>query len=530
MRFLRLFCFCGILLTSLIFEACVPDARPMPSPTPQPEIATLPTSVINQEITPQSTDPAVLNACPVDEQARAMRASQIPDWQRIGISTCYLLTLDLSDSSSVYSGTETVVFHNQTGNLLNEIVMRVFPNASNIYNGKLTIHSVKIDQKDAVYEYFLSDQSALRIKLNQPLLPGKIVRIELTYGIEMPLDFGSSLSYGIFSQSSNGPALNLANWYPILAVYESENWQADPVLMGGDAVTSQTALYKVTITAPDSWRIASTGTQINLSEEQGLSKHTFASGPVRDFMIAASPAFEMSQTQVDDITIVQWGNLETEPGWASALDDARSILTFYENTFGPYPFNELDIVAAQLQNASGVEYPGLILIIDDSYQSTRQLDFLHLVIAHEIAHQWWYSIIGNDVLRDPWQDEALATFSSLMYLQSLSPSFDLFERYKAQVEDYDRSNPGQSIDQPLDAFQGRVSEYGMVVYMKGAMFLNDVRKQMGDIAFTQALKAYYRENQYQLVSPVKLLESFAQSCQCDLDAIKAEYGVHTANP
>lgn len=530
MRLLRILGLYSILLMSFLFEACVPDARLVPSATPQPEITNSPTPVIYDNLTPQITDPQILNACPVDEQARAMRANQIPDWQRIGLTTCYLLALDLSNSSSVYSGTETVVFHNQTGNSLSEFVMRVFPNASNIYNGKMTIHSAKLDQKDAVFEYYLSDQSALRIKSNQPLLPGKTVRIDLTYSIEIPLDFGSSRSYGIFNKSSNGPELNLANWYPILAVYKYGKWQANEVLMGGDAVTSQTALYKVTISAPDSWQIAATGAQINLHEEQGFTKHTYVSGPVRDFMIAASPAFEVSQTQVDDISIVQWGNLDTKPGWSTALDATRTILSFYENTFGPYPFNELDIVAAQIQNASGVEYPGLILISSDSYQSARQFDFLHLVIAHEIAHQWWYSVIGNDVLRDPWQDEALATFSSLMYLQSLSPSFDLIERYKAQVEEYDRSTPGQSIDQPLDAFQGRVSEYGVVVYMKGAMFFNEVRNQMGNITFTQALKAYFRENKYQLVSPVKLLESFAESCQCDLDAIKAKYGVHTANP
>ena len=98
---------------------------------------------------------------------------------------------------------------------------------------------------------FLSDQTGLRIHLDTPLKTGDTARLEISYTIETPLDFGSDQSYGIYNQSSSGPELNLANWYPILAVFKNGDWQADPVLMGGDAVTSQTALFKVMITAPD---------------------------------------------------------------------------------------------------------------------------------------------------------------------------------------------------------------------------------------------------------------------------------------
>ena len=373
-------------------------------------------------------------------------------------------------------------------------------------------------------------EQALRIPFDPPLTPGDTVQIELAFTIEMPLDFDSNRSYGIFNQSSTGPELNLANWYPILAVFQNGEWQADPVLMGGDAVTSQTALYKVAITAPVSWKIASTGTQIQQIDENALSKHIYVSGPVRDFMITASPTFDTRQTQVDDITISQWGALDTEPGWDVALEDGRNALTYYENTFGPYPFKELDIVAVKLQNASGVEYPGLILIIDGSYKSTEQRSFLKLVIAHEIAHQWWYSLIGNDVMRNPWQDEALATYSSLLFLETNSPGIDYIGRYKSQVEKYDQSNPGQSIEQPLDAFQERLPEYGLVVYLKGALFFDAVRSQIGEAAFAQALKAYYQKYKYQLANPADLLNSFIQTCHCSLSAIEQEFGVLPVNP
>ena len=459
-----------------------------------------------------------------------MRNNQMPDWQHIGIFACYQLSLNLSGSTRIYSGTETLTFNNQTGIALNDLVFRVFPNAQNIYNGKMNIQSVKMDEKDLPFEYFLTDKTGLRISFDRPLMPDNTARIELAFTIEMPVDFGSDRSYGVFNQSDAGPELNLANWYPILAVFRDGKWQADPVLMGGDAVTSQTAIYKVTITAPAAWQIASTGTQIQQIDENGYIKHIYVSGPVRDFMIAASPAFERRQSHVDDISISQWGKIDTEPGWDIALDDARSALTYYENTFGPYPFNELDIVAVELQNASGVEYPGLVLIVDGVYRSMEQRNFLKLVIAHEIAHQWWYSLIGNDVLRNPWQDEALATYSSLMFLETSSPGIDYIDRYENQVNEYDQSKPGQSIEQPLDAFQSRLPEYGLVVYLKGALFFNGIRREIGDIAFNQALKTYYQENKFKLVEPDSLLNSFTQTCQCSLTAIEQEFGVAPVNP
>ncbi len=533
MRLNLIFCPLCLLVMSIICSACTSGPGQTPSPSPEPKstlVSAIPTTIVLPNPTPVPTSPDVLNACPIEEQIEAMRASQIPDWQHIGIFACYQLSLNLSEHSGSFPGGETLVFNNQTGVALNDIVLRVFPNAKNIYNGKMSIQTVKMDEKDLPFEYFLADQTGLRIRLDQPLMPGDTARIEISFQIEIPLDFGSDKSYGIYNQSSSGPEFNLANWYPILAVFRNGEWQADPVLMGGDAVTSQTALFKVAITTPDSWQIASTGTQIQQIDEGGLSKHIYVSGPVRDFMITASPAFEMRQTQVDDISIVQWGSVDTQPGWDAALQDAQTALTFYENTIGPYPFNELDIVAVKLQNASGVEYPGLILIYDSGYQSSQQREFLKLVIAHEIAHQWWYSIIGNDVLRDPWMDEALATFSSVMVLETSSPGNDYIGRYQTQVSDYDKIVPGQSIEQPLEAFQSRDSQYGLVVYLKGALFFNAVRQQMGEVVFHQALKTYYLDHQYQLVAPADLLNSFTQTCACDLTAVEREYGVQPVNP
>ncbi len=66
--------------------------------------------------------------------------------------------------------------------------------------------------------------------------------------------------------------------------------------------------------------------------------------------------------------------------------------------------------------------------------------------------------------------------------------------------------------------------------LKGALFFNAVRLQMGESTFKQALEAYYLDHQYQLVDPTVLLNSFTQTCGCDLKSVELEYEVQPVNP
>jgi len=88
------------------------------------------------------------------------------------------------------------------------------------------------------------------------------------------------------------------------------------------------------------------------------------------------------------------------------------------------PFNEFDIIQSPVQYALGVEYPGLVLINAAMYSPINQYhDRLETTIAHEVAHQWWYSMVGNDVVAYPWMDEALTSYSSLVYLREVNPPY-----------------------------------------------------------------------------------------------------------
>ncbi len=520
-----------ILILFLIFPS---GCLPQPLPTAVPSQTPVSTATQKPAPTPTVRDSSqtVLAACPVSQQSLAMRPSQIPDWDHLGLFSCYHLSLELGDGNSPFLGSETLTFANLTGSTLADIVFRTYPNATNIYGGKLTVTSTHVNGTLTQMQNFLPDSTALRVLLNPPLPPSQSIQIQMEFALGVPINFGGAQTYGIFNQSAAGPVITLANWFPILAVWSGGQWQASPVLLEGDAVTSESALFDVTITTPLSWNVAATGKQVQVAVLDGKNRLEYVSGPVRDFMISASPNFNQRQVIVGEITITQWGLPDTSNYWDQALNFASSALDYYNQTFGNYPFNELDIVAVPLQNASGVEYPGLILIHDSEYKGTDRLNFLRVVIAHETAHQWWYSVIGDDVLQDPWQDEALATFSSLIYLQSISSPIypSLINQYKDQVAIYDRSHPQESITQPLSAFQGRPSAYSLVVYLKGALFFYDLRAQMGDSTFFRALHSYYQTNLYRLVPPSRLVSAFSISCGCDLSQVEKQYGVSPAIP
>jgi len=152
---------------------------------------------------------------------------------------------------------------------------------------------------------------------------------------------------------------------------------------------------------------------------------------------------------------------------------------------------------------------------------------LPTVLAHEVAHQWWYALVGSDVLRSPWQDEALATFSAQLYQLEHNRGFYEGTRtyYENRVSEIEAQNGEQDIAQPVSAFGGMPSVYAVTVYQKGELFFEALRAQIGDEAFYQALHEYYAANMYQIASPDELLDSFEQTCNCDLSELYAEWGV-----
>ena len=204
------------------------------------------------------------------------------------------------------------------------------------------------------------------------------------------------------------------------------------------------------------------------------------------------------------------------------LDTAESAFTVYENLFGEYPFTSLKIVAWKSIRSSGMEYPGLVYVGYNISEGTK----MQRVMAHEIAHQWWFSTVGNDIFNEAWLDESFAEYSALLYLQETEGE-EVFQNYLKEYQSSaalaDAGTDGKlKVGSSLAEFSG-TGYYTNYVYEKGPLFLNTLRTQMGDEAFFAGLRAYYRQYRFGVAAGEGFLQVMQQYTRTNLAPLFEEW-------
>jgi hypothetical protein len=440
----------------------------------------------------------------------------------------YTIDLTLQIEKRLYKAHAQVVLKNSESKALESLYFRLLPNGGAAYgNGRLDVIHTQVNGNPA--ETVLSiDDSALEVRLPQELQPGDEVRVEFDFEGSVPVDFGDEESpgaYGIYNY--NQGVLSLSGWYPLLAVFDENGWHLDPVSAIGDSVFSETAFYDVTILTPKNLVLATTGVEIGEESTGVLRRSHYVSGPVRDFFLVASADFQVSTQEVDGTRVNSYYFREDEDSGITGLAVASESLSIFNRHFGKYPYVELDIVQAPMRNALGVEYPGTVLIGDSLYDDTNDPSF-SVTIAHEVAHQWWYSVVGNDVFAEPWLDEALATYVSSLYYQEVLGE-DAYRGLVSYWETrYDRlvqEGLDDQVTQDLEHFEGlgNPGVYSVVVYVKGALFFKSLREHIGDEAFFSALQQYYGDQKYGVASGDELLRAFEEASGAELDDFYQEW-------
>ncbi len=203
---------------------------------------------------------------------------------------------------------------------------------------------------------------------------------------------------------------------------------------------------------------------------------------------------------------------------------AADGLRQFQQWFGPYPYRELDVVETPLL-AAGMEYPGLISLGRHMYTGERSRR-LPWVVLHEVAHQWWFGLVGSDQLREPWLDEALANYSAWLYFErtageeEASALFrEAFEEPAQRLRDEEKDLP---IFLPVADYPRDI--YGPAVYAKGALFLHALRQEMGDEAFLAFLRDYADRFRYRAAEGTDFLALAQAHARHPLDAFLADWG------
>jgi aminopeptidase N len=177
---------------------------------------------------------------------------------------------------------------------------------------------------------------------------------------------------------------------------------------------------------------------------------------------------------------------------------------------GPYPYPELDLVDAP-EAFGGIEYPGLV------YIGTVGTYWLIEPTVHEVAHQWFYALVGNDQLIEPWMDEAAAMYAEVLYYEAAGKvglATSLLDGFRSQVRDHPRSNT--PIGLPVEAYSSDW-DYSTFVYLKGALFYEALRQRLGDDLFFDFLSDYFVAHRYGFAEAEDFQTAAEQACACQLD-------------
>ncbi|MDQ4098977.1 MAG: hypothetical protein M3121_00570, partial [Chloroflexota bacterium] len=205
---------------------------------------------------------------------------------------------------------------------------------------------------------------------------------------------------------------------------------------------------------------------------------------------------------------------------------AAQALELFNDLFGPYPYTELDLTANELYGAAGVEFPQLIYIGAGYYTPDRQFPIpngLDFTVAHEVAHQWWYGLVGNNQYAHAFIDEGLTQWvSCAVYFDRVyddGAARVAIARYLgAPFETTVRIGADQIVNTPTDAF-AEGGDYVYAVYSKAPLGFGAIHETIGDEAFFAALSAYYAEYRFGVAQPEDLKDAFETASGQDLDEL-----------
>lgn len=427
-------------------------------------------------------------------------------------ATVYHIDVVVSPDLDVLEGREWIRYTNQESEQLGEIYFQLF---ANVTGGSTAVPSVSVEGEsvDPVVE---SSGQALRVPLPVPLLPGEATTLQLDFTVQLSQDAESS--YGVLGYFDD--FLLLDGFYPVVLVYDDEGWNVEDLVPIGDMTYLDSSFFLVRVTAPRDLDLVASGTEIERDRVGRNQVVSFAIGPARDFYLAAASDWELFSSQSGQTIINSYGRSEDRDGAERALQFAVDAMALFGERLGPYQYTEFDMIGTPMR-AFGIEYPGATTISIAMYDLGAAVAGLSAAImlegtvAHEVAHQWFYNVVGNDQIDEPWLDEALAQYLTGLYYRELYGD-QAEQDYRQSWTDRWNRIDGELIPIGLPTNGYTPQQYSPIVYGRGPLFLAALEDEMGRDNFAEFLRDYYESNIWAIVTGNDFRATAERHCQCDL--------------
>mgnify|MGYP003799431181 CR=1 FL=1 len=436
-------------------------------------------------------------------------------------ATRYFIALEIGETPTNISGKMEVLYTNTESEALHEIYFRLFPNVGGKY---LKVENVSVNDQpmEGVLEF---EDTALRVDLPQPLLPGQSTSIHMDFYQTVPTQMGGNYGLYIFLDD----ILALDAFFPIIPVFNEEGWNVESPPRNADMIFADAAIFEVQVSAPSGLVLAASGVQVDSEVKSGRQEVTFVAGPQRDFYIAACPRFVSESLNVGGTLVTSYFPEEYREMGTLVLTTAVQALIIFSEEYGVYPYAELDLVSTPMQ-AGGMEYSGaaaMALYLYEpgvSFGALSGRDFLESATAHEVAHQWFFNQVMNDQMDEPWLDEAFAQYLTSVYYRGVYGESAADSYKDAWKSRWARINSAEiPIGLPAGAYDAE--QYSSIIYGRAPIFIAEIEKLMGSDTFNEFLSEYVDTFRWQEVNTRDFLKLAEQTCDCGLDAMVEEYGV-----
>ena len=438
-------------------------------------------------------------------------------WQQ---AVDYTMEVTLDTETALYNGTQKLVYTNNSPETLNKVFYHLYFNAFKpgsemavrLKNAadknrrfKISVDSLTQDQQgylkvsgltqDGVKLSPIDSETILEVPLNKPILPGESTTFELSFEGHVP-----DVIRRAGKNSSEGVAFSMAQWYPKMAEYDREGWNADPYT--GREFHGVWGDFDVKITLNKKFVVAASGYLQNADDigmgysdrkkpkaKKGNVTWHFIAPQVHDFTWAADPEYiHDTYPGPNDVKLHFFYKNKPEiiENWKKLQPDTAKLMRFFNEKVGTYPYKQYSVVQG---GDGGMEYAMLTLITGG-----RKYGSLFGVTAHELAHSWFQHILATNETKHEWMDEGFTTFISTLAKDEIleeNKEFPLEGSYRGY---FNLANSGVEMPQSTNA--NRYSHnyaYESTAYSKGAVFLGQLGYIVGKEKLYEILQTYYDE-------------------------------------
>ncbi len=435
----------------------------------------------------------------------------LPDFSDLSI---FHLDVKLYEEDAIVDGNFSIKYHNN-----DDIAMDAIPFHLYLFGmryqyraGNITIQEVRDDENPGSLLDFtvLVEDQVLWVNLSQTINTGEWANFTIQFSSIMP-DGGIDRCNVHGADISESKIFKYAVAYPMPCVYDDvDEWNLDSYLTVGDPFYSDMAYHTMNVTVPTGMVVAGTGELVDKINLGNDTIHVFDPElPTRETTFAASHYFLQESSMYEGTNLSIFYLPDSYDVWhENSLTIVEDSVALYSE-IGTYPYPTLNVVE-EYTAYGGMEHP-LQVYISNVYSDPGSEHWQSVVIAHEVGHQWFYHLVGNDEVDAGHLDEGLVCWLEDWYQDSINLEVDLFSHYTLRdTVVQTQFTKGVMEDSVNTSILDYVvpNDYWFNSYSKAPVILEKLRKTIGNDQYMAGLSLFFDRFQFKIAWFPDLQEAF----------------------